>query len=182
MDQHLDSSNDEINLFEYWGVIKARKLLIGIIVVLITIGTAIVSIFSPITYKADAVIMPVGKGGGGGLSSAMRPLGGTASLVGVGGGQTALQQFMALLGTRTLAEYVINKCDLLKVFGTEGRNEQEKMEKAAKSLMGGYVEIKDDRRMGTIKIAAEMGDPKLATSVVDAYVEGLQTFINKNSF
>lgn len=177
-------NSDEINLLDYLNVIKRHKKLIGVIVGAVTVVTIIVSLITPKYYNAKAVIMPIGKGGGGGLSALAGQFGGLASLVGVGGvgTQTLTTQFLALLNTRTLAEEMINKHDLVPII-FEGSKPGEKlsMESAVGGLLGS-VKFMDDKKNGTIIISAEFKDPKLAAEVANGYVEGLQKFINGNAF
>ncbi len=132
--------NDEINLLDYWNVIKRRKRLIGLIVGTVTVVTVIVSLVTPKYYKAQAVIMPVGKGGGGGLAALAGQFGGLASLAGLGGagGQAPSQQFMALLKTRTLAEEMINRHNLMSVLFKKTKAEAEvEVEESQRSKVKG---------------------------------------------
>lgn len=183
MNQNSDvSNNDEVNLLIYWKIINARKWLIGIVVGSITVGVVIWSLLSPITYRAEAVIMPVSRGvGGGGLAATIGQFGGGLASLVAGGGQGALQQFMALLITRTLAEDVVTDCNLVQVFEIGGESMAKKMDIAVRKL-NSHVKITDDRRMGTIKILSEFDDPALAARVANSYLKWLQSFINRNSF
>jgi uncharacterized protein involved in exopolysaccharide biosynthesis len=182
---------DELNLLEYWKVIKKHRWLIGGVVSITTLLAIIMSLSMPNHYKSTAVIMPIGKSGGGGMLAALASsgqLGGLSSMAGLGGvvgGQSPSQQFMALLRTRTLAEEVINRFNLIPVMFNgkvidPNSSKGPKMEDGTKALSPAYVTFVDDKKGGTITIGAEFKDPKLAADVANGYVEGLQKFINGN--
>jgi uncharacterized protein involved in exopolysaccharide biosynthesis len=180
--QHNCNSNDEINLLDHWKVIKRRKWLIGTIVLMVTSISIIMTLAMPKYYKAEAVFMPIEMGGGGSSGQ----FGGIASLMGLGGldGQSPSQQFMALLKTRTLAEEIINKYDLMTVMFGLNHSASKKVlvtEAAVRALLS-YVTFVDDKKTGTVIISAEFKDPKLATDIANGYVEELQKLINENAF
>lgn len=177
----------EINLFDYWRVIKKRKRFVMCIVAGATLLTAIISLTMPKYYKAEAVIMPIG-GRGGGLAAMFGSLGGLASLAGIdAGGRTPSQQFIALLRTRTLAEEIMDKLDLMPILlGAKNKDEELKWKDtkmgAAVAALRGHVSFMDNMKNGTITISTEFKDPKISTDVANGYVEGLQELISKNSF
>ncbi|MBI2091970.1 MAG: hypothetical protein HYT75_03110 [Deltaproteobacteria bacterium] len=183
MDNYLSQPDDEINLIEYWNTLKVRKKLIAGVVAVITVVTIIISLISPEVYRSKATIMPIGKGGGGGggLAGAIGQFGGLASMAGLGGSSGAIMQLMALLQTRTLAEYVVNSNNLMGALGVNGDDPKVNMERAVKRLES-KVKINDDRKNGVINIVVEFGDPRTAADVANGYIEGLQAFINSNSF
>lgn len=185
------NSCDELNLLDYWDVLKSHKKLIGGVVSIVTLLTIILSLTMPKFYKSTAVIMPIGKSGGsGGMLAALASsgqFGGLASMAGLGGlagGQSSSQQFMALLRTRALAEEIINKYNLIPIM-FDGKvvdpnsSKGPKMEDGVKALTS-YVKFIEDKKGGTITITAEFKDPKFAADVANGYVEGLQKFINSN--
>ncbi|WP_127471032.1 Wzz/FepE/Etk N-terminal domain-containing protein [Thiomicrorhabdus aquaedulcis] len=55
---HLDTKEDEIDLFELWQTIWNQKILIAGITVLVSLGAALYAISLPKTYETNAVIMP----------------------------------------------------------------------------------------------------------------------------
>lgn len=192
------NANDEINLLDYLGVIKRHKKLIGTIMGAATVITVIVSLILPKYYIAKAVIMPIGGGGSGVAALLASQLGGLGGLIGISGagGATPAQRFMALLKTRTLAEEIINKYDLMEVMfgnskatpspqssstGGEGVKVGLTMEDAVGALLGSYVTFENNEINGTITISAELEDPKLAADIANGYLEGLQNLISSNS-
>jgi len=186
MEKTHGNSESEVNLFEYLNVLRRRKKVICMIVGTVTILTIISSLLMTKYYRATAVIMPISKGGGSGLAVLAGQLGGLASLAGMTGAgtYTPAQQFISLLKTRTMAENIINKFDLMPIL-FKNYNFQDgakpKTEDAVRVLLG-RVQFKDDKKGGTVSISGEFKDPKLAADIVNGYVEGLQKFINDNAF
>ncbi|MFH1654783.1 MAG: Wzz/FepE/Etk N-terminal domain-containing protein [Pseudomonadota bacterium] len=187
MNSEYNNNADEINLLDYWRVINRHRKKIGLFVFFATFLTVVISLIMPKYYKAEALIMPIGGGKGGGLSSLVSQFGGLAALAGIGASSNApTLQLMAILKSRTLAEEMINKFDLIKVFNEKGLDTkdefkmQQAMENTIKSLSG-YVIFINDKKGDTIKITAEFKDPDLSAKVANGYVEGLQKFINENN-
>lgn len=172
---------DEINISEYFDIIKKKKKLIISVCAGITALTAVISLFLPRYYKAVAVIMPTS----GGSSFSGGQIGGLASLIVPGiASQSPNRQIIALLKTRSLAIRVINKYDLLPILlknNDESKPNGKKMQSAAENLLG-MISFDDNKKDGIISISAELRDPKLATMIANGYVEELQNFINDNSF
>ncbi len=183
-----DYPQHDVSLMEYVKVVLKWKKAIACFVLAVVLLAAVYSLLAKKTYMANAVIMSIGKGGsgGGGLSSLMGQMGGLAGLAGLSGGvgQTQNQQFMALLKTRTLAEDVIKKHDLMPVLlpgydpSKAGPNDFE----AATRTLQGAMTFNEDKKNGTMVITAEFGDPRIVADLANYYADGLKDFINKNSF
>ncbi len=183
---NIHSYSEEINLLEYWAVIKKRRSYIAGFVLIVVIATSIISLLMPKYYKADAVIMPFNNKGGGGLAALAGSFGGLASLAGLGGigGQTVLQQFIALLNSRTLTEDVINEMNLMPVLFKDydvKKADQPTIGAGIRALKG-CVNFLEEKKNGTISISGEFKDPIIAADVVNGYIKELQTLINENSF
>lgn len=181
MNQYLGSHEDEINVIEHWHVLKRKKRLFGAVVIVGTIVAIIYSIMTPVRYKSKAVIMPIGGKDGSGVSSMISSFGGLASLVSSMSDNRS-EQLMAILQSRTLAENVIMDLHLMPMLfdGEESipANADIALEKAVRRLKEKYVTFEDDRRLKTVAIVTEFGDPKVTADIANAYVSGLQGFIN----
>ena len=187
-------ADDEINILDYWRVMVSHKRFIGGFVAAVTIAAMIISLILPKVYRAETVIIPVSSSGGGGLSSLTSQFGGLASLAGLSVGKDkTTTKIMAMLKSRTLAEDIIKKMNLMPVLfpdmwdAKKGRWKSgdsgaiPTMEDAVNAIKGRVV-AKDDKKSNIIKISAEFRDPKLAARAANAYVEGLQRFINGKAF
>lgn len=182
----------EINLWEYWNLLwGARKA-----IVLVTIGCTavalIVSLLLPRTYRGEAVIMPLGgQKSGGGLSAAVSQMGLGGLLGGFGGATSNSAQIMAILKSRTLAERVIKRYDLLPVLFRDDWDAANSrwadpqnppnMENAVRQLFL-LLETMDDKKSQTIKIAALNRQPEAAARIVNGMLAELYEDINENTF
>lgn len=186
-------SSDEINVFVYLNLLKKYKKMIIGIVILASVFAIVVSLFLPKYYRAASIIIPISSKGSGG-SSLVSQFGGLASLAGVnlGGGAGDSDKIVAILRSRSLAENVINRENLMPtLLGTELRGEKQlepdsqkerlAMEMAVIALRKA-VTINDDKKSKTIQITGVFQDPETSARAVNAYVDGLQMFINTNAF
>jgi uncharacterized protein involved in exopolysaccharide biosynthesis len=192
----ITNHSDEINLLDYWRVIKKYKKMIAAIVAAASVAAVIISLLLPKSFKAEAVIIPVSsKSGGGGLSALASQFGGLASLAGVGlpGGAGDTEKIVAILKSRTLTENVINRENLMPIlfekawdaragkWKSDDPKKQPNMELAVNGMKEA-VSTMDDKKNKTIKITGEFKDPQLAARVVNVYLDELQSFINANAF
>lgn len=79
--------------------------------------------------------------------------------------------YVSLLKTRSVGEYVVDKCNLLEVTG-----------KSRKQILRGLYEglsVRDDKRSGIVTISYQHSNPKLAADIANSYVEGLQNLNNE---
>ncbi|OQX85733.1 hypothetical protein B6D60_07390 [candidate division KSB1 bacterium 4484_87] len=146
-------TGEKIRVVDYFTIlVKWRKQIIinGFIICLIT---AIFSLIMPRSYKASTTILPPAEEGGLGLSSLLNnlPIGG----LGLGGMVSdETNVYLAILNSRTVAENIINKFDLIK------RYKSENMEEAIRTLRAMMaIELNDD---GTLSIAVKAKTPYFA--------------------
>ena len=180
---------DEIDLYEYYLVIRKRLRPLFLFVMGTAIGTGLVSLFLiPKVYEAKASILPI-EGAEGGLVSALNTLGGLAGIP-IPQKQTSSQTLVAVLESRSLAEAVISRLDLMKKFfegDWDSAKENWKNPEKAPPLEDGVRELKSmvsiqqDRKTGLITVKIEYTDPRLAAAIANTYVEELDRFINKNA-
>lgn len=188
----------EINVAEYWRVIVQRKKMIGCIVALASILAVIVSLMEPNTYRAEAVIVPVSaKGGGSGSLSSLASQfgGGLSALIGMTSSSVSgeADKFMVILKSRTLAENVIVRENLMPVLFKDAWDEKTGRWKSddpkkqptmasAVSMMRGLVTAFDDKKDKSIKIAVVSRSPDFSARIANAYVDELQNSIKNNAF
>lgn len=164
---------------EFLQVVRRRKQWVVIPVSLSVLIAIVVSLLLPKTYQADAVLMPLGNKANAGMLSQVGSLGFLASMSSTA--QTPNQQFITLLNSRTLAEKIVERFDLLSVFFGE-KKKNYKVDHAVSLLLEKHMKFEDDRKFGVLRITGEFGDPQLAADIVNGYVSGLQEFLNQNSF
>ncbi|NOZ63235.1 MAG: hypothetical protein GXO74_16400 [Calditrichaeota bacterium] len=143
----------KIKVVDYFTtLVKWRKQIIinGFVICLIT---AIISLLMPKTYKASTTILPPAEEGGLGLSSFINNL--PISGLGLGGVVSdETNRYLAILNSRTVAENVIKKFNLIKRFKSEN------IEEAIRTLRSRIaVELNDD---GTLSISMKIKTPYFA--------------------
>lgn len=171
----------DAGLFDYLKILYKRKNIIGLIVMIGTVCVIVYSLIVPKTYLSYAVIMPISGKGMNTTISATGSLGGLAALAGVGGGTPQNLQFLALLKTRTLAERVIENCDLIPLLSNGGKQADISMENLTGDLLS-HLDFTNEMKSGVLTITAEFQNPMTAAYVVNCYAQGLQQFINENTF
>lgn len=208
MSQFHTKEGEGINLVEYGRTIWRRRRTMAVIVVTVVMISVIYSLIIPNMYKADVVIMPLGGGKGQGLAALTAQFGSLASsLLGGGANKSPSLQLMALLNTRTLAENIIKKHNLISHFlnGNDSDSRESvahavqlsapektddgntpqvsvgKMEDIVKGMRG-LMMFNDDAASGTIIISAIGRDPRFAADLANWHVEELQQLLNKNAF
>lgn len=177
---HNDVDNDSIDFSYYWQAIKIRKKMISCIVGGVTSITIVVSLLLPKYYTASVVIMPISAPVDGGLAALASQMGGLGSLIGLKGGGS-IQQFMVFLNSRTLAEQVIEKNNLLPILFPQQPLEALRVDVGAAESLRGHMKFINDKKNGVISITAEFKNPKIAADVANEYVDELQKYINENS-
>ncbi len=127
--------------------------------------SVVYSLRLPNIYSATAKILPPQKESGGALSALVGQAGGLAGLAasGLGGGDL----YLGILKSRSVADGVINKLDLMKVY------EVDTLEQARLTLQGRT--IVQGGKDGIISITTEDKDPKLSALLANTIVEELGT-------
>ena len=172
---------DEINLLDYWQVIRKRWRIIAGIFGVSVVTAAIVSLLMTPIYQAKATIMPV-ESSGGRLSGALQNLSSIPFVGGIlpGSGGTSATKLVAILNSRTLAEDIIQSFNLMKVIFEVKEEKPPTLQDAARSLMG-MTKITDNKKDGVISISVEYKNPKIAADIANHYTTVLQKFLNENA-
>ena len=193
------AEEEEVNLLDYWKVLKKfKKKIFGITAAFTILGILSCFVLSK-KYEANATIMPLTQSGsGGGLSSLISQassipgIGGALSGLGMGGGAQKSAQLVNFLKSRTLTEKVIQQMNLMPVIFKKRWNPQTQafvpdmwggvptMEDAVKVFQKKIAKISDDKKTGLIKIQVTMKDPVLSAAVANRMLLDLQSFIEKN--
>ncbi|MBI5188645.1 MAG: hypothetical protein HZA07_06205, partial [Nitrospirae bacterium] len=167
--------DDEINLLDYWKVIKKRQRFILVLFFVSAFTAGVISLFMPKIYQAKASIIPL-ESSSGSLSYSISNLAQIAG-VPIGGKGSPKDKLVSVLESRTVAERVIDGLDLIKVLYPD---KQPLREDAIKALQKGMVKISSDKK-GLITIAVEYKDPALAAKISNQYIKELDNFLQANS-
>jgi tyrosine-protein kinase Etk/Wzc len=182
---------DEINLLDYWRVIRNRRKVIAYIFFISVIFTTVISLLMTPIYQAKATFMPV-EASPGRFSTALGALQNIPFVGGaVGGalGKSATDKLVNILNSRTVAEDVIKKLDLVKIIFKKRWDQQKgewktdkppTMEDTLQVLQKEIVRVTDDRK-GLISITVEYEDSKLAAAIANEYTEALYQFLSVNA-
>ncbi len=155
-----------------------RRRLVKITVVVFAISLCI-AFAIPKRYEASASIMPPDQGGGsaaliaalGGRGGA--DLGGLASLAGsLLGSHNTSSLFVDLLHSGTVSGHLIDRFDLMRVYGKRYRVD------AAKYLAH-HTTIVADKKSGVITITVEDNSPERARDLAQAYLYELNQIVEK---
>jgi uncharacterized protein involved in exopolysaccharide biosynthesis len=175
---------------DYWDIFGRRKKMIIVLCLVSVVVTLVVSLLLPKYYKSQAMILAIAPESGGlGAALSASPLAG--ALTGsIGGLSSPADRLLVYLKSRTIAEMVITRFDLLRVFN-QNKWDPEKgtwkkpqkpplMEDAVKRLRKKMTWFKKSR-VGAIAITVEWKDPNLAAEITNYYVAALAEFMKDKS-
>ena len=159
---------DEINLLDYLIIILKHKEFIIKTTLVAMVVVAVISLFIPPTYLAETKILPP-QGGNSSMSSIMASqMGISASVLGV---KSTNDLYMALVKTRGVADYVIDKHDLMSEYKNKSRE-------GTRRILAANLVVQDDKKSGLITIGFQYQKPGKAAEIANAYIEGLQSINN----
>jgi len=148
--------------------IAKNRVMIGKTVLIAAVLSAIISLLLPKHYTAFTTILPPQKHESG-ASFIMGQLAPLANMVGAGqdlGFRDPSELYMGMLHSRTVADNIIRRFDLLNVY------QEERMIEAREDL-DQATGISSDKS-GLIAISVEDRDPQRAAAIAAAYVEELR--------
>jgi uncharacterized protein involved in exopolysaccharide biosynthesis len=170
-----DWQEDEVNLLDYWGVLKKRGwMILGLTFVSVFVAGFYTYFMMTKIYESKASILaPKESGGGGaGLAAALAASGAgqfLGALIPQGGMNRDV--FIAILKSRTMAQ------DLVERFNLKEYYKAKYTEDTIKGLQGA-TDISVSKE-GAISVKVEDKDPKLAADIANAYVTNLDRLFAK---
>lgn len=158
-------TESEVNLIELCIILAKRKKLLVTASITAAALAAALSFLLPNVYLASTKLLPPQQPQSG-AAALLSQLGGVASVVSGGAGpKNANDVYIAMLKSRTVADRLIKRFDLAKVFRL-GSPERIRKELASRTT----IETAKD---GLITIDVESEDKKLVAQLTNAYVEEL---------
>ena len=155
----------EINLFDLLIVLaKQKKLVLGLPLVVAVLAAGI-SFLLPVSYTATAVVVPPQQSASSSAAMLSQLSGGLAGLAGVAGIRTPAELYIGMLRSRTVADNLIQRFDLMRVYETEYPSRARK----ALETKTGVTHVQG----GLITIEVDDEDPKRAAAMANAYVDEL---------
>jgi len=153
------------SLFDLLAVFaKNKKLIFGAPVVTAVLVFGICLVLPP-TYRASTLLLPPQQAQSA-TAALLSQLGGAAGLVaGAAGVKSPADVYIGMLKSRTVADRMISRFDLLKVYDTDS------MEKARKKLeLNSSINVGKD---GLITVTVDDEDRERSASLANAYVDEL---------
>ena len=159
---------DEINLLDLLLVILKHKKMIVMLVAAVFFLSIIISLLLPKKYTATARILPP-QGSKSSFSGLLSQAGGGA-LGGLAGGlfgaNTPADLYVGILNSRTVADGLIEKFDLKKLYDAEYKE-------SLYNMLSEKTNIGISKTDQIISVSVEEKDPKLAADIANAYIEFL---------
>jgi len=161
---------DEVSLLDYWRITWKHKWLIGILFLISTIGTLVISSLLPKIYVSRAsIIVPTEVGAGGLLTSMASAVAGqeiaNLAIPSLPSMTPNKDLFLSILKSRTIAKAVVKGLNLGEYYKTSH------IEKAANRLRKA-TNITTSRE-GVISVVVEDAAPTVAANIANTYLEYL---------
>jgi uncharacterized protein involved in exopolysaccharide biosynthesis len=159
----------DISLLDWFIVLAKRKKIILFVTLSATIIAAGVSLILPPTYRASTTILPPQQSQST-AAALVSQLGGAAGLGSLGGLKTPNDLYVGMLKSRSVADAIINKFDLVKRYEADYRDE-------AIATLDENTEIKSGKD-GLITIAVNDRDRARVAEIANSYVDELSKLTN----
>ena len=162
----IDEADDEISLLDLLIVLaKHKRLVLGLPLAAAVIAI-VVSLLLPNIYTATTRILPPQQTQS--TSAVLAQLGGLAGLVGAGAAASLKNPndlYVAMLKSRTVADHLIQRFDLNKLYDQKYQSATRNRLQDATSVVAG--------RDGIITVEVDDRDPKRAAAMANAYIDEL---------
>jgi uncharacterized protein involved in exopolysaccharide biosynthesis len=177
-------------LIDHVMIIWNRRRLLSLLIIVPAVCALVVSLALPKQYRSETVILIIAPESGGlGAMLSASPLAGALGAT-LTGSVSPVDKALIYLKSRTIAERVIRRFDLLRVFNErkwDARKGAWKdparpplMEDAVDRLVRKVATFKKSRE-GTISVSVLWKDPKLAADIANYYVSSLIEFMKDKS-
>ena len=167
-DQQTSGDDDGIGLLDLLIVLAKHKQLVLGLPFVVAVLAAGISLVLPVSYTGTTKIVPPLQNQSSGASALLAQLGGgaLAGLAGtVAGIRSPNEVFIGMLKSRTVADNLIQRFDLMRIY------EAKYLSRARKTLEGLTTIISGKDAIITIEVEDE--DPKRAADLANAYVDEL---------
>jgi uncharacterized protein involved in exopolysaccharide biosynthesis len=181
--------SETIDLLEYWNILWRRKVLIGGLFAA-SVGLAVVlTLVLPPYYRSETVLIATGTEAGG-LGAALSSLPLAGALTAGSGIQLPSDKVLVVLNSRTIAESVISRFDLLRVFNEDEWDAEKKawkdpddpplLQDAVRLLQEDIVSVTRGKE-GAIEVAVTWKDARLAADMANQYVAATTQVLNEKA-
>src|SRR5260370_30321110 len=161
-------AEDEVSLLDLLIVLAKHKRIVLGVPFIVAIGAAIFSLLMPNIYTGTTRILPPQQSASA-ASALLNQLGGAFGGIGAAGGALGIRNpndlYIGMLKSRTVADNLIARFDLSKVY-------QQELQSSTRTALQGNTSIAAGRD-GIIAIEVDDKDPKRAAELANAYVDEL---------
>jgi uncharacterized protein involved in exopolysaccharide biosynthesis len=168
--ENVRASDDGMDLIALWKVVWARRHLIMASTILSGLVAVVLALTAEHIYRSEVVIAQVSDSGMGALGGLTDQLGGLAALAGVNlaSGSSPRQDAPAVLRSRYLVEEFIKRFDLIPILLP--KSDDPTLWFAVLRLRSEVLDIREDRRNGTMTVAIDWRDPAVAAQWANEFV------------
>lgn len=164
----VEAASSDISFWTVTRPLAARwKLLLLAPLVVGAVAVACTYLISP-EFNAKATFLPPAQQQSA-VSSALSQLGALSTIAGAGGVKSPADQFVALMQSETVAQRMLRRFDLGKVYDTDTLSEaREELARRARIAVG--------KKDGLISVEVLDTDPARAAAMANAFIEELRKF------
>jgi tyrosine-protein kinase Etk/Wzc len=147
-------------------LLRGKKTILRFAIVFSLLATIVVYLVMKPMYTAEAIFLPPQSSPGSGMSQLASQLGSLGAIGGFAGLKTPGEVYLGILGSRTIADKMIERFDLQNVYKTKRLSDTEKRLKSSSKFILGKDTL--------ITISIEDHDPKRAADLANGYLDNLR--------
>lgn len=183
---------EEINLFELWGVLMEKKWLIAGITSAVTVLAVIYALLATPVYRAETLLAPVKGESRGRMSELMSQYGGLAAMAGIDlSSKLGKNEALAILQSRRFLGDFIHEENLMPVLFADNWNAEKgsrtvkkeniPTESDAVGAFKGILSVSEDRKTGLVTVGVEWKDPVLVAEWANRLVSRVNREIREKT-
>jgi len=161
-----DTEDEGIDLMELAILLmRGKKIILRFVLIAMAVTAIVVYLIIKPMYTARAVFLAPQNSPGSGMAQLAGQLGALGAVSGLGGLKSTGDVYVGILGSRTIADTLIKRFDLQKIYKAKKLSDTEKkLKNRSKFILG-----KDT----LITISVEDHDPKRAAEIANGYLDAL---------
>ena len=165
--ENQDASGEpEIDVLQIMTLLfREKKTILKFILVTAALAAVLVFVVMKPMYTAEAIFLPPQTAPGSGMSQLASQLGSLGAIGSFSGLKSSGDIYVGILGSRTIADNLIRRFELQRVYKIAKLSDTEKKLKARSSFLAGKDTL--------ITISVEDHDPKRAADLANAYLDAL---------
>ncbi|MEO6909812.1 MAG: Wzz/FepE/Etk N-terminal domain-containing protein [Edaphobacter sp.] len=146
-------------------LMRGKRTIMRFMVVAVALTAIVVYLVMKPMYTAEAVFLPPQNAPGSGMAQLASQLGSLGAIGALGGIKNSGEVYVGILGSRTIADTLVKRFDLQKVYKTKRLSDTEKALKGRSKFVVGKDTL--------ITISVEDHDPRRAAGIANGYLDAL---------